>query len=226
MRSGFIQPLFVLLLLALIVSTCFLYAKNKSYKYKLSLQNTTIEQMREQVDALRGYREVEKPIPSPIPSDADFKLKSKPNLALTKNWKTYKNSDFGLEVKYPQDWITQTGGQLFPQGNLAVFTAKNSTEEAAFGIANPIKTSYDVKTWYKDIYKLQTIAPEPLLDELVNGMTFQKKFVYGRLCITSYFVKKGDYIFEFLLSTWCQKEDVDKYDQTLVNIINTLKFTN
>ena len=166
--------------------------------------------------------------PSPVasPGYTDFKLNSSPNLSLAKSWKTYNNSEFGLELKYPQEWQIIESGDVFPQGNLAIFAANKSTREASFGIANPIKTSSDVKAWYKDIYKLQTTPPEPLSDELVNGMTYQKTFVYGEVCNTSYFLKRGDYIFEFLLSTWCQKEDVDKYDQTLVNIINTLKFTN
>lgn len=227
MRSGFVQVITLLLLVGLVLTTGFLFIKNQNYKRELASQNSEIDQLKEQIDALRGYR-ADSREPSPLSAaDLDFSLKSEPDLSLTANWEIYRNTDFGFEVKTPPSWdIPYTGGDLFPQGNLKIFQAEKSTEKATFAIGNPIKTTDDVLTWYKKTYPWITNAEDDLTSKTINGQEFQAKYGSSRLCATYYFTKKGGYVFEFFLSTWCNKEAVDQYDQTLVNVINTLKFTN
>lgn len=219
MRSGFIQLIIVLLLLITIFCIGFLYVKNQNFQEKLVSQNATIDQLKEQIDVLRGYRKTSHE-PSPLPTDRDFRLKSKPKLELTKNWKVYKNTDFGFEVKVPSSWdVPYIGGDFFPQGNLKIFTAEEKSRgvsKASFGIGNPIKTTDDINAWYGN----------DLTNETINGMEFQTKFVESEECGTAYYIKRGDYIFVFALTTFCDKGAVEQYDQILVNIINTLKFTN
>ncbi len=156
---------------------------------------------------------------TPAPPDlSEFELKSTPNLELTKEWKTYKNSEFDFEIKYPPSWKVFNNGQDY----LVVFSMGDN-EKAWVEIKHPIKSSKNVEDWFEEG---KNVTPKEILStEVINDSVFKKRFGCSRICETEYFIKKGDYILSFAFRTHYYKETKDEVEQTLVNMKHTLKFT-
>ena len=56
MRQGFILPILLIGLLIIVGGIYLLYSKNQNYKKELASKDSTIQQLGEQIDALRNYR--------------------------------------------------------------------------------------------------------------------------------------------------------------------------
>lgn len=178
-------------------------------------------------------------IPSPTPYPQNWKLNKQPDLNQTTNWLTYKNGTYKFEVKYPNNWSTKTGSQVFYNGtefkDLILIGSdkkdKNQGSVAFFVVGDPVKTNLDIKSWLREIYKPETNpdnSPYEFSEETINGIKFDKVFVCGLGCLTHYHTRNGDYIYSFILQSGPVDENADPkeegFKQNLVNILYTFKF--
>ena len=162
-----------------------------------------------------------------FPFYPEHELSARPSFSQTNDWKIYKSLNYNFELKYPLDWHeSDSYSQMSPQGNLVVLENAERNSSALFIVASPIKTSKDVLDWYLGYYKYVENPPSPPKEIMINGLKFYKEMNSGEACNTQYSVKNGEYLFRFTASTWCHEETVRKYEQILVNIINTVNFNN
>jgi len=109
----------------------------------------------------KGKKEMEsEPILITLPTleETDKPIEEKPEISEidTSDWETYRNEEYGFEVKYPQDWIL-TSTKTLPPHALSITISKNRTT-----IAQPkFAISINPESWFYKPY-LEPIFTEEI----------------------------------------------------------------
>lgn len=133
MRRGFILPVFLIVFLVVIGSAYLIYSKSQNYKSEIASKDSTIQQLNEQIDALRDYRT---PKPSQPP---DLEMLSKevviePSLASANLYQLdCFDDEKKVETKY--SWYLD-GKKSFEEGEKLAYFCFNKAQNHALFFAN------------------------------------------------------------------------------------------
>lgn len=215
-QAGF-APLLIVVLITLALGGYFIYQKQT--KPTPSPQSTI------------------QPTSAPLPKDytdseKKLKIQKTPILEQTTSWKIYKNDKYGLQIKYPPDWVTKENFKTFENGDLIVFLDNTHPQRAnteyyntgIFAIGIPLKTDKDTTSWVKDYYQDRDSRIE-LSEQLINGLNYQRIFICGLGCFNYYHTKVGNLLYSFSLTYFGPDEILPEYEQKLINMLYTVKFT-
>lgn len=125
----------------------------------------------------------------------------------TSDWKTYTNTTFNFQIKYPSSWSSSNYEfSRFDQGNLFLAAesgeGKQEGERSGLMIANPIKTSKDAYMFTKENYipseKINLDDSNTISTEKIGNNEFVKLVSCSMGCYSFFSIKKGDYLYSFV----------------------------
>jgi len=172
---------------------------------------------------------------APCPSEASCEGGACPSATTdaTADWQTYQNEELGFEFKYPENWIVQTGQEIFSPTFFGLdFTIPTNTStdsdypmvvQPSFAVSiidNP--SGLDLQQWMKAEEKKDSeaskveityeIVKEQLID--VYKSLEVKEPCYGDDCFI-FWISKSPYIYEF---------NGSNLGETFNQILSTFKF--
>ncbi len=227
MNQKGLAPILIVLLIPVVLGGFLIYQKQQSNS-KLSTQPEQKLQSPSQTQQTRP----------PLESSSEY-ISNQPKLEQTIDWRVYKNELYGFEIKYPKDWKIMDRKNLSEEKLELIYYPPERNVEAIFTILKPIKTAENTKSYVIRIHEDYRKALErignrgdyKLTEEDINGIVFQRVFSCSEACPTSFYVKKGDYLFEFYLAlipqthnpNW-ERDSEPKLEQILINMAHTFKF--
>jgi hypothetical protein len=153
---------------------------------------------------------------------SDLKREIASTTDVTKDWKTYTNTQYGLSFKYPQNWgasaVEITGDNIYLSDPSMDEATSNSFSDVLMTIhraANP--KELNIQKWYEEsVFKTEVqIIGQPT----IGGMPALKTSQTGMNETIVMYVGKGNSVFSIQLNQG--KEYADIFDQ----ILSTFKFT-
>ena len=128
MWRGFILPILLIGFLIIVGGIYLLYGKNQNYKKELVLKDSTIQQYREQIDALRDYR-TPKPSQPPYLEKLSKEVVIESSLAPTNLYQLYCIDDEKkVEAKY--SWFSEAKKSFKDSEKLEVFCFNKALNHA------------------------------------------------------------------------------------------------
>jgi len=178
------------------------------------------------------------PISTPLPkglaeSEKKLKIQKTAHLEQTTSWKIYKDNKYGIQVKYPPNWVVENKfSRTFENGDVVTFLDNTYPQQAnseyyntaIFTVGTPIKTVLNVTSWVKDYYSNQDSRRE-ISEETINSVNYRKVFICGLGCFNYYHTKIGDFLYSFSLTYSGPDKVLPDYEQKLINMLYTVKIT-
>jgi len=142
------------------------------------------------------------------------------------DWQTYKNKQYGFEISAPKSWtirLTASDGSMIDGGSLQISPTTNSQSDIPVDIfINNVGKNSSIRDWVAKKYlgaDSLTKINVPTSDE--SAAFFSPVGNSG--AIYSYFVKKGEIIYEFDPMEW--GSDLLYGDAQMNAIVESFRFT-
>lgn len=142
---------------------------------------------------------------------------------------TYKDSDFGLSIEYPQNWEVKKDTQIFENGDAVAFQIKGPTQKrytefidgARFIISKPFTINTDLEIWVKENFKDASEFSKLTLGKY----SFEKVYNCSNLgCMTYYFTLiRG---ISYGIGVFAEGTSTDKmvYENAISHMLKSVKF--
>ncbi len=155
----------------------------------------------------------------------------------TSNWKTYTNTKYGFEFKYPQDWVLETNYQS-DENLIAVISSPETIKvrrdcyegcgpDILFSYYSSISEIHNVKANNIVVKNLSDYVYKSILVSNPQKITFAGYNAYEvtKLGYSVYFtimIEKDGHIYQILFGNDGSKQELDETEN---KILSTFKFT-
>ncbi len=147
------------------------------------------------------------------------------------DWQTYENKQYGYKISAPKDWIvsfTSSDKSLQNGGSMQIFPKSSGDFDIPVNIsASENVSNLSLEDWIIKAYSSQGAKAEnlnkvdiPTSDEAMSF--YSQDSIYGRSY--SYFVKKGNLIYEFDPMTAGMGSNILNEDAMMKAIVETFRF--
>lgn len=142
---------------------------------------------------------------------------------------TFTNSQYGIQIQYPQDWTANYKTQLFEKGDLVTFEkigATQTTQTDFFDggrltIALPFEEGKSPSDWAKDYYSKWQQNTQYSTEKLA-GEEFLKVSTCGNMgCSTYYHTKRDGLIYGIYI--FAEGKEKTEYQQAISQMLQTLE---
>jgi hypothetical protein len=157
---------------------------------------------------------------------------------ITKNWKVYRNEEFGFEIKYPRDWEykIQDGGGMGIDDGIIFTNSKNQDNFIFFDLSPSGYYMGDVNKYAQEDFKIREFkieAKENIVVDGIDGVKYTSSYdnPINKKYVAAYWpdkstVREDDF---FILETYIKPENKDRGIE-IINIfdqmLSTFKFIN
>jgi len=141
----------------------------------------------------------------------------------TVKWKTYKNDQYGFEIRYPQNWKISERVENYDSSNDVVFESdldRRSGEESDVGIPSLILNFYSKEPdyWFT---KYANSPGYEIKNKTINGLQFIELYYFHTYFQHNYYIKTQNTNFPFLIL----QNNFRDLDGTFEQMLSTFKFT-